>query len=140
MTTRKSVANQAPVVCDINITPLIDVMLVLLVTLIVSLPMMTHAVKLDMPDASKPKNTTPPDVVDIDIDSDGTLVWNGRVLSGFPELEADLQAAARKIPQPEIHLHPDRHVKYNWVAQVLAAAQRNRLERMGFVNTGEFTE
>jgi biopolymer transport protein ExbD len=128
------------VVCDINITPLIDVMLVLLVTLIVSLPMMTHAVKLDMPDASKSKNTTLPEVIELDIDSDGTMVWNGRVLTGLAELEADLQAAARKIPQPEVHLHPDRHVKYNWVAQVLAAAQRNRLERMGFVNTGEFTE
>jgi len=140
MTARKSPVNQAAVVCDINITPLIDVMLVLLVTLIVSLPMMTHAVKLDMPDGSKSKMTTPPEVIDLDIDSDGTFVWNGRVLTGFQELEADLQAAARKIPQPEIHLHPDRLVKYNWVAQVLAAAQRHRLERMGFVNTGEFTE
>jgi biopolymer transport protein ExbD len=140
MTARKSFATQAAVVCDINITPLIDVMLVLLVTLIVSLPMMTHAVKLDMPDGSKSKNTTPPEVIDLDIDSDGTIVWNSRVLKGLPELEVDLQAAARQIPQPEIHLHPDRRVKYNWVAQVLAAAQRNRMERMGFVNTGEFTE
>ena len=140
MTVRKSSANQAAVVCDINITPLIDVMLVLLVTLIVSLPMMTHAVKLDMPDTSKSKKTTLPEIIDLDIDSDGTIVWNDRVLTGLPELEADLQAAARKTPQPEVHLHPDRHVKYNWVAQVLAAAQRNRIERMGFVNTGEFTE
>ena len=140
MTARKSSAHQAAVVCDINITPLIDVMLVLLVTLIVSLPLMTHAVKLDMPEPSKSKNTTAPEVIDLDIDSDGTIVWNGRVLTGLQELEADLQAAARKVPQPEIHLHPDRHVKYNRVAQVLAAAQRNRLERMGFVNTGEFTE
>ena len=141
MTARKSAANQAAVVCDINITPLIDVMLVLLVTLIVSLPMMTHAVKLDMPDASKATTTLKPEVIDLDIDSDGTLVWNNHVLAGgLPELEADLQVAARKRPQPEVHLHPDRHVKYDWVAQVLAAAQRNRLERMGFVNTGEFSE
>src|ERR1700760_2816914 len=92
------------VMCDINITPLIDVMLVLLVTLIVSLPMMTHAVKLDMPDGSKSQNTKPPEVIDLDIDSDGTIVWNGQVLKGFPELEADLQVAARQTPQPEIHL------------------------------------
>jgi biopolymer transport protein ExbD len=65
---------------------------------------------------------------------------NGRVLTGLPELEADLQAVAHKNPQPEVHLHPGRRVKYNRVAQVLAAAQRNRLERMGFVNTGAFTE
>src|ERR1700755_3246063 len=118
------------VMCDINITPLIDVMLVLLVTLIVSLPVMTHAVKLDMPNA-KSEITTPPEVIDLDIDSDGTIVWNGRVLQGLAELETDLQAAARQIPQPEIHIHPDRHVKYNWVAQVVAAAQRHRMEGRG---------
>jgi biopolymer transport protein ExbD len=140
MTARKSSANHAAVVCDINITPLIDVMLVLLVTLIVSLPMMTHAVKLDMPDSSKSRNTTPPEVIELDIDSDGTIVWNDHVLTGLQDLEVHLQAAARQSPQPEVHIHPDRRGKYDWVAQVLAAAQRNRLTRMGFVNTGEFSE
>src|SRR3569833_112593 len=139
MPARKSSFSHAAVVCDINITPLIDVMLVLLVTLIVSLPLTTHAVKLDMPDGSKSKNTAPPEIIELDIDSDGTIVWNGRVLTVLLELDADLQPAARKVPQPEVHLHPDRHVRYNWVSQVLAAAQRNRLQRMGFVNTGEFT-
>src|ERR1700760_2021249 len=119
------------VMCDINITPLIDVMLVLLVTLIVSLPMMTHAVKLDMPNGQPPANATPPDVIDLDIDFDGTVAWNGRTLD-FQELERDLQSAARRNPQPEIHLHADRHVKYNFVAQVLASVQRNGMQRMGF--------
>ena len=137
---RKSSSNQASAVCDINITPLIDVMLVLLVTLIVSLPISTHAVKLDMPQAKPPENTTPPPAVVLEIDSDGTLVWNGRVLTGFQELETHLRSAARQNPQPEIHLQPDKHVKYNWVAQVLACVQRNHLERMGFVNTGDFTD
>ena len=137
---RKSSSNQVSAVCDINITPLIDVMLVLLVTLIVSLPISTHAVKLDMPQAMPPQNTPPPEAVELEIDSDGTLVWNGRVLTGFQDLETHLQSAARQNPQPEVHLHPDKHVKYNWVAQVLACVQRNRLQRMGFVNTGDFTD
>ena len=137
---RKRSSSPASAVCDINITPLIDVMLVLLVTLIVSLPISTHAVKIDMPQPSPSRNTTPPPAIDLEIDSDGTLVWDGRVLTGFRDLEAHLQQAARLNPQPEVHLQPDKHVKYNWVAQVLAAIQRNHVERMGFINTGEFTD
>jgi len=134
MTTR-----QSPVVCDINITPLIDVMLVLLVTLIVSLPMMTHAVKLDMPNAPPARNVAPPEVIDLEIEFDGTVTWNGRTVKRLQDLETDLQSAARKDPQPEIHLHADRHVKYNFVALVLASAQRSGIQKMGFANTGEFS-
>jgi len=130
---------QSPVVCDINITPLIDVMLVLLVTLIVSLPMMTHAVKLDMPNTPAAENVTPPEVIDLEIDFDGTVAWNGRTVKGLQDLERDLRSAARKNPQPEIRLHADRHVKYNFVAVVLAAAQRSGMQEMGFANTGEFS-
>jgi biopolymer transport protein ExbD len=135
---RKSPFNPASAVCGINITPLIDVMLVLLVTLIVSLPISTHAVKIDMPQGQPPQNLNPPQAIDLEIEFDGTLVWDGRVLSGFQDLELHLQQAARLNPQPEVHLHPDKHVKYNWVAQVLAAVQRNNVARMGFVNTGDF--
>jgi len=134
MTTR-----QSPVVCDINITPLIDVMLVLLVTLIVSLPIMTHAVKLDMPNAPPARNVAPPEVIDLEIEFDGTVTWNGRTVKGLQDLETDLQSAARKDPQPVIHLHADRHVKYNFVALVLASAQRSGIQKMGFANTGEFS-
>jgi biopolymer transport protein ExbD len=134
MTTR-----QSPVVCDINITPLIDVMLVLLVTLIVSLPMMTHAVELEMPNGPPTQNVTPLEVIDLEIDFDGTVAWNGRTVKGIRELERDLQIAARKNPQPEIHLHADRHVKYNFVAVVLASAQRSGMQKMGFANTGEYS-
>jgi biopolymer transport protein ExbD len=130
---------QSPVVCDINITPLIDVMLVLLVTLIVSLPMMTHAVKLEMPDERPLQNVTPPEVIDLDIDFDGTVAWNDRPVPGLQALERDFQAAARKNPQPEIHLRADRHVKYNFVALVLASAQRSGMQKVGFANTGEFS-
>jgi biopolymer transport protein ExbD len=130
------------VMCDINTTPLIDVMLVLLVTLIISLPIMTHAVKLDMPNANNPP--PPPDqrpeVIDLEIDFDGTVVWNGTVVQNVGQLEGYFNEEAKKDPQPEIHLHPDRRAKYDYVAKVLAAAQRNRMKKIGFVNTAEFRD
>jgi biopolymer transport protein ExbD len=126
--------------CEINTTPLIDVMLVLLVTLIVSLPIMTHAVKLDLPQAPPSQNLPRPEVIDLDVDFDGTVLWNGTPVSSTQQLERYFRAEALKDPQPEIHLHADRRVKYDFVAQVLASAQRNRMKRMGFVDTGEFKE
>jgi biopolymer transport protein ExbD len=128
--------------CDINTTPLIDVMLVLLVTLIVSLPIMTHAVKLDMPNPNNPP--PPPDhrpeVIDLEIDFDGTVVWNTTPVQSMDQLEGYFHSEAQKDPQPEIHLRPDRRVKYDVVAKVLAAAQRNRMKKIGFVNNAEFNE
>jgi biopolymer transport protein ExbD len=127
--------------CDINTTPLIDVMLVLLVTLIVSLPIMTHAVKLDMPQATNPPpEELRPEVIDLELDFDGTVVWNGTMVADLPTLEKYFRTESVKEPQPEIHLRPDRRVKYGYVAGVLAAAQRNRMQRIGFVNTSDFRE
>jgi biopolymer transport protein ExbD len=127
--------------CDINTTPLIDVMLVLLVTLIITLPVMTHAVKLDMPqDTHQPPPDTPPEVIDLEIDFDGTVVWNGTSIPNIDTLESYFHTEAAKDPQPEIHLRPDRRAKYDVVARVLAAAQRNRMKKIGFVNTSEFSE
>jgi biopolymer transport protein ExbD len=120
-----------------NITPLIDVMLVLLVTLIVSLPTMTHAVKLDLPRGATVETNKPP-IIDLDIDSDGTIAWNGTVLTGLQQLETYLRAEAQRDPQAEIHLRPERRAKYDVVAQVLASAQRSRIAKMAFANTGEF--
>jgi biopolymer transport protein ExbD len=136
-----NVGPEAAEFCDINTTPLIDVMLVLLVTLIMSLPIMTHAVKLDMPQANNPP---PPDmrpeVIDLEVDFDGTVVWNGTVVPSINTLESYFRVESDKLPQPEIHLRPDRRVKYDHVARVLAAAQRNRMKKIGFVNTAEFRE
>ncbi|MFZ1904278.1 MAG: biopolymer transporter ExbD [Steroidobacteraceae bacterium] len=135
-----SVGPGGEAMCDINTTPLIDVMLVLLVTLIVTLPVMTHAVKLDMPNPNNqpPPPPTPPEVIDLEIDSDGTVVWNGTPVSGIDQLESYFRNESAKDPQPEIHLRPDRRASYGVVAQVLAAAQRNRMKKIGFVNTAEF--
>src|ERR1700753_3001851 len=103
------------VMCDIKTTPLIDVMLGLLVTLIVSLPIMTHAVKLDMPQTNPPP--PPPDrrreVIDLEIDFAGTVVWNGTVVQNLPQLEGFFREESQKVPQPEIHLRPDRRAKYD---------------------------
>ncbi len=136
-----SVGTGGEAMCDINTTPLIDVMLVLLVTLIVSLPVMTHAVKLDMPNPNNqpPPPPTPPEVIDLEIDSDGTVVWNGTPVSGIDQLESYFHnESAIKPVQPEVHLRPDRRAKYGIVAQVLAAAQRNRMVKIGFTNVAEF--
>jgi biopolymer transport protein ExbD len=128
--------------CDINTTPLIDVMLVLLVTLIVSLPIMTHAVKLDMPNVTNPPPPppVPPEVIDLEIDFDGTVVWNGSAVSGLSQLEGYFRAERDKEPQPEIHLRPDRRARYEIVAKVLAAAQHNHMKKIGFVNVAEFKD
>jgi len=126
--------------CDINTTPLIDVMLVLLVTLIVTLPVMTHAVILELPQAPPQSNDSLPQAIDLEIDYDGTVVWNGTALATWQQLEDHLHTEAQRTPQPEIHLHPDRRAKYDWVAKVLAAAQRNRLQNVGFVDTAAFKD
>jgi biopolymer transport protein ExbD len=127
--------------CDINTTPLIDVMLVLLIVLIFSIPIMTHAVKLDMPQANNPPPIDQrPEVIDLEVDFDGTVVWNGTVVPNIETLESYFRTESRKDPQPEMHLRPDRRAKYDYVARVLAAAQRNRMKKIGFVNTSEFRE
>jgi biopolymer transport protein ExbD len=134
-------SSSGSVMCDINTTPLIDVMLVLLVTLIVSLPIMTHAVKLDLPQTNTPPPPDQrPEVIDLEIDFDGTVVWNGTPIPSLQQLESYFHTEADKPVQAEIHLRPDRRVKYDYVAKVLAAAQRNRMKKIGFVNVSEFKD
>ena len=125
---------------DINTTPLIDVMLVLLVTLIVSLPLMTHAVTLNLPQAAPVAANVRPEVIELSIDFDGTVVWNGATLASWQQLENNLHSEAQKTPQAQIHLFADRRVKYGVVARVLAAAQRNRLQQIGLAGTARFKD
>ena len=136
----KASAARDNALCEINTTPLIDVMLVLLVTLIVSLPIMTHAVKLDLPRIPPAQDQKQPEVIDLDVDFDGTVVWNGAPVTNMQQLEGYLRAEAQNDPQPEIHLRADRRVKYDFVAKVLSAAQRNRIQKIGFVDTAEFKD
>lgn len=124
--------------CEINTTPLIDVMLVLLVTLIVTLQIMTHAVRLDTPSNNPPLKTPLPDVIHLEIDFDGTVVWDGTPVADWPQLEGYFRAEAARDPQPEVHLRPDRRARYDFVARVLASAQHNRIRKVGFVDTTQF--
>ena len=125
---------------DINTTPLIDVMLVLLIMFIITLPVMTHAVKLDMPQA---KNTPPPPVVvepiQLEIDWDGTIIWNGTPVQ-LSALEGYFRVEAAKNPQPEVHVRPNRRAPYDTVAKALALAQRNGMQRIGFVGNEQFAQ
>jgi biopolymer transport protein ExbD len=125
---------------DINTTPLIDVMLVLLIMLIITIPIQTHAVKLDMPRGNPPPVLVQPEVVALDIDFDGTISWNGTVVPDRATLEQYLLAAAKKDPQPEIHLAPNKLVKYSYVAMVLAEAQRLGVVKIGLVGAENFME
>lgn len=127
--------------CDINTTPLIDVMLVLLIMFIITIPVMTHAVKLDMP---RPTDAPPPpvlpEVITIEIDFDGTVLWNGTAIQDLEVLEKYFRIESQKEPQPELHMRPDKRAKYDVVARVLASAQRNRMKKIGFVNVSEFAD
>ena len=126
------------VMVDINTTPLIDVMLVLLIMLIITIPIQTHAVKLNMPVGIPPPPLVPPEVVTIEVDFDGTVIWNGRVVADRQELEARLRAAAEMPVQPEIHLRPNKLVKYESVAMVMASAQRLGLKKIGLIGNEQF--
>ena len=126
------------VMVDINTTPLIDVMLVLLIMLIITIPIQTHAVKLNMPVGIPPPPLVPPEVVTIEVDFDGTVIWNGRVLADRQELEARLRAAAEMPEQPEVHLRPNKLVKYESVAMVMASAQRLGLKKIGLIGNEQF--
>jgi biopolymer transport protein ExbD len=117
---------------EINMIPLIDVMLVLLVIFIVTAPLLTHAVKVDLPKASSAPNLTKPDNVQLAIDGAGQLYWNGEVVAASV-LERNLRAAAALTPQPELHLRADRVSPYEKVAAVMSAAAREGLTKIGFV-------
>jgi biopolymer transport protein ExbD len=122
---------------DINMTPLIDVMLVLLIIFIITIPSQTHAVKIDSPAPQPPLRLTPPEVIDLSIDFDGTLLWNKTPVDRTT-LHGYISQEAAKTPQPEVHITVDKFAKYEIVAQTLADLQHRGLNKIGFVNNDLF--
>ncbi|GAA5184898.1 biopolymer transporter ExbD [Niveibacterium umoris] len=140
MKRRKPLPEAAGVMADINTTPLIDVMLVLLIMLIITIPVQLHSVNLNMPTGNPPPSDVKPEVVKIDIDQGGTLYWQGEPITSRLELENRIAAAAARMPQPEVHLRPEKHAKYDLVAHVLATAQRDGLSKIAVVGSEQFIE
>jgi biopolymer transport protein ExbD len=128
------------VMMDINTTPLIDVMLVLLVMLIITIPIQLHSVNLNMPTGNPPPPLVLPEVVKIDIDPSSVVYWNGLPVPDRAALEENLKAASAQAVQPELHLRPDKNAKYAVVAGVMASAQRLGLTKIGIVGSEQFIE
>ncbi len=117
---------------EINMTPLVDVMLVLLIIFIITVPVMKHSVNVDLPRAANVIEEAKPETIQLAILADGTYNWNGAPVADA-ELEQKLQAEAIKEPQPELHIRGDREVRYEKVAQAMAAAQRANVRKIGFI-------
>ncbi|MCU0965393.1 MAG: biopolymer transporter ExbD [Burkholderiaceae bacterium] len=123
---------------EMNMTPLIDVMLVLLIMFIITIPIQTHAVKMNMPIGPSAPPPKPPEIVRIDVDFDGTIGWNGVIVADRNELEAKLATVAALPDQPEVHLRPNKLVTYKVVAMILASAQRLGVTKIGIVGNEQF--
>ncbi|BAO30327.1 ExbD/TolR family protein [Sulfuritalea hydrogenivorans] len=121
-----------PPMADMNVVPLVDVMLVLLVIFIVTAPLLTHAVKIDLPKASSSANVTKPEHIEFGIRESGELFWSGEPVS-LGDLGPRFKAEAQRQPQPELHLRADRNARYERVAEVMATAAKAGLTRIGFV-------
>ena len=128
---------EGEVMVEMNTTPLIDVMLVLLTLLIITLPIQTHAVKLDMPSPNSTPPTIIPESVDLGVDFDGTVTWNGQAVDRAT-MDSYFEGEATKTPQDEIHLNPNRLAKYDAVARVLADAQRLGATHIGFTGIDQY--
>ena len=118
---------------EINMIPLIDVMLVLLVIFIITAPLLTHSVKIDLPKATSTPNLTKPDNIQLGIKADGAVYWNGEPVDS-PALLQRMATAGKLDPQPEVHIRADAAARYQVIAEVMAAAARSGLTRIGFVS------
>jgi biopolymer transport protein ExbD len=117
---------------EINMTPLVDVMLVLLIVFIITVPVMKHAVNIDLPKATSTPQDAKPETIRLSVDAEGRYFWNEQPVAEA-DLEPRLAAEAKREPQPELHLRGDKSARYERVAQALAAAQRSGLRRIGFI-------
>jgi len=123
---------------EMNMTPLIDVMLVLIIMLIITIPKANHSVNLNMPVGTPPPPIKDPVVVTIDVDFDGTILWDNVIVPDRPSLEAKLVEVAAQADQPEVHLRPNKLVSYKVVAGVMASAQRLGVTKIGLVGNEQF--
>lgn len=135
---RKKVRPQ--VMGEMNTTPLIDVMLVLLVMLIITIPIQLHTLDLNLPSGKPPPAAAEPEVVRIDIGSDGSVLWNGEPVPDRAALEVRMRHKAQQAEQPELHLRANRLARYDDVAMVMASAQRLGLKRLGLVGNEQFAQ
>ena len=117
---------------EINMTPLVDVMLVLLIIFIITVPVMKHSVNIDLPRATSAPQDPKPETIRLGVDAQGRYFWNEQEVAEA-DLLPRLQEASRREPQPELHLRGDKEARYERVAQALAAAQRSGLRRIGFI-------
>lgn len=140
MNVGSSSSGESDVMIEMNMTPLIDVMLVLIIMLIITIPIQNHAVNLNMPNGAPPPQITPPTVVNLDIDFDGTILWDGVVVPDNASLEARLRGVAAIPDQPEMHVRPNKLVAYKSVASVMAAAQRLGVTKIGMVGNEQFVD
>jgi len=120
------------IMAEINMTPMVDVMLVLLIIFMITLPVIQQAVKVELPKANSVRNEVKPESVQLSIDAKGQIFWNSSAID-LKTFYGYSQKAAEKDPQPEINLRADKSVKYEYVAQVLAASRRAGLTKLGFV-------
>ena len=131
-------SGEGDVMVEMNTTPLIDVMLVLIIMLIITIPLQTHAVKMNMPVGPSSSPPKPPEIVRIDVDFDSTIGWNGEIVADRATLENKLSQVAALPDQPEVHLRPNKLVSYKVVAMVMASAQRLGVTKIGLVGNEQF--
>jgi biopolymer transport protein ExbD len=123
---------------EMNMTPLIDVMLVLIIMLIITIPIQNHAINLNMPVGTPPPSKVLPKIVDIEVDADGSISWDGAVIADRAQLDVRLKEVASQQDQPEIHLRPNKMAPYKSVAAVMASAQRLGITKIGLIGNEQF--
>lgn len=138
MRKKKNKSGEADIMSEINTTPLIDVMLVLLIMFIITIPVQLHSVKMNMPVASNVPPTQPPVVVKINLDDQGGILWDGLPVPFGPPLDRMLLQLTEMPDQPEVHLKPTKLTEYRHVAAVMASAQRIGVTRIGIVGNERF--
>jgi len=125
--------SEGEVMSDINVTPLVDVMLVLLIIFIITIPVIVAQVHLDLPKATNLPTQTKPENITVSVDKDGDIYWNTKLLSNVEDLKTNLREIARQDPQPEVHIRGDANARYMFVGRVLVAAQQIGIRKVAFL-------